>query len=681
MSALRRAAVVLLLGLFWWMAASVSRQHSATADEIAYTAAGYSYWTRHDHRLQPENGDFPQRWAALPLLVQPPRYPTPTEPGWAESDAWRVGFDLLYNLGNNAADILARERAMIALLGVALGALVFAWARALHGRAGGFVALGLLVLSPEMLAHGGLFTSDMAAALGFTAALLAWWRLLHRVTIGRLLAAGGGLGLLALSKYSVVIFAPVAVILAGLRLLHPTPLPVAFGRWRRRLSGAGRMAVVMGGGFATAALAVLLIWAAYDFRFSAMNPPVATGSRLYADWDYLLVKQPTMIMAGTVEGVADEPLVLIESSALSKVIAWTRDHRLLPEAWLFGLAYVDRHARVRPAYFAGEWSGTGWAAYFPVAFALKTTLPVLGLTLLTPWLAWQNRRRWRARRAYRLAPLLVFLLSYWLIAIASPLNIGHRHLLPTYPMLFILLGAAGAAAVRRGRGWLTATVLALLAWHVAESWRARPDYLAYFNQLAGGRDQGHRWFADSSLDWGQDLPGLKTWLDAHARGEKVFISYFGSGDLLTEGISATRLADFFAEHRPRGPLPELTGGIYAVSATMLHRVYLLVHGPWTAELEQAYARDEAWLGRLRAQPPGSPPTDFDGRPLAPDKMAARMTDLEELRFGRLCHFLELRPPEAIIGGSILIYRLTDAEVNSALHAPIFFPAVPPASSP
>ena len=51
--------IALLLGLHVWMAASVSRFHSVTADEIAHLTAGYTYWTRNDYRFQPENGNAP----------------------------------------------------------------------------------------------------------------------------------------------------------------------------------------------------------------------------------------------------------------------------------------------------------------------------------------------------------------------------------------------------------------------------------------------------------------------------------------------------------------------------------------------------------------------------------------------------------------------------------------------
>jgi hypothetical protein len=64
-------------------------------------------------------------------------------------------------------------------------------------------------------------------------------------------------------------------------------------------------------------------------------------------------------------------------------------------------------------------------------------------------------------------------------------------------------------------------------------WRPQtifPHYLAYFNELAGGPRNGWHSLADSNIDWGQDLPGLKTWLDRNNIREPVYLSYFGTAD-------------------------------------------------------------------------------------------------------------------------------------------------------
>ncbi|WP_415909751.1 hypothetical protein [Oleiharenicola sp. Vm1] len=207
-----------------WQAASVSDEFSTTADEIAHLTAGYSYWQDRDYRLQPENGLLPQRWAALPLLGRDLKQLDRAHKAWAEADVWTVGDRFFHQSGNDLAAMLRSGRAMIALLG---GVLVFAvglWAWQLVGAAGAFVASTLAAFSPTLLAHAGLVTSDTAAALGFVLAAAAWWRLLHRVTPGRIAGAGLALGYLLLAKFSAVLFAPMALLMLAVRLVRRTPL-------------------------------------------------------------------------------------------------------------------------------------------------------------------------------------------------------------------------------------------------------------------------------------------------------------------------------------------------------------------------------------------------------------------------------------------------------------------------
>jgi hypothetical protein len=50
------------------MAVTAVNTKSPTFDEPHHLTAGYSYWVINDFRLDPENGNLPSRWAALPLL-------------------------------------------------------------------------------------------------------------------------------------------------------------------------------------------------------------------------------------------------------------------------------------------------------------------------------------------------------------------------------------------------------------------------------------------------------------------------------------------------------------------------------------------------------------------------------------------------------------------------------------
>ena len=332
---------------------------------------------------------------------------------------------------------------------------------------------------------------------------------------------------------------------------------------------------------------------------------------------------------------------------------------LLPDAWLQGFAHTAHFAQGRPAFFLGEYGSKGWLLFFPVAFVLKTTLPALTLLVLAGIAL--ARAGCASRKLYRLAPLAILVAIYGVFALTSHLNIGLRHILPIYPALYLL---AGAVAWLPDRVWRTAVIAGLLGLHALASLAIRPHYLAYFNPLLGGPTQAYRRFVDSSLDWGQDLPGLKRWLSKNAPAEKIFLSYFGSGSPEHEGIRATRIGDGFFDLRGRELLPAMTGGVYCISATMFQQIYTHVRHGWRQSHEQRYAELTRWVGEWRA-----------GRDTTPrDAAISRMVELEHLRFGRLCAGLQRRAPDAEIGYSMLIFRLTEAEVRALLDGPPpFFP--------
>jgi hypothetical protein len=114
-----------------------------------------------------------------------------------------------------------------------------------------------------------------------------------------------------------------------------------------------------------------------------------------------------------------------------------------------------------------------------------------------------------------------------------------RHILPIYPLLAV---AAAPGLVRvwsspRRTGAVRIAIVALVAWQLADSVRAHPDYLAHFNELAGREPD--RILLDSNLDWGQDLLRLSAELRAR-RADSVALAYFGNADLSRHGLPPIR---------------------------------------------------------------------------------------------------------------------------------------------
>jgi len=157
---------------------------------------------------------------------------------------------------------------------------------------------------------------------------------------------------------------------------------------------------------------------------------------------------------------------------------------------------------------------------------------------------------WRPDELYLVAP---FVLMFVYLSFFNAIQNGFRYLLPVYPLLFIWLGNYGATL--RRRVGMRLAVGCLAAWSVAGSLRTWPDYLAYFNEFAGGPGNGYHWLGDSNLDWGQDLKELKRFMVQ--RGiDRVQLSYFGTAEPAHYGIAYEYLPSTRNALRPSPPLRE-----------------------------------------------------------------------------------------------------------------------------
>ncbi|HEY1763710.1 MAG TPA: glycosyltransferase family 39 protein [Opitutaceae bacterium] len=624
-----------LLALYWWMATSISDTEGVVGDEIAHLTAGYSYWKFDDYRLQPENGNLPQRWAALPLLARRDlKFPTLDQAAWRISDVWEMGFRWFYDLGNDLEGMLRDGRRMIALLGVAAGALVFMWSRRLHGNAAALLATALFAFSPTMLANGALITSDMASTCMFFAAVTAFWAMVRRLDAGRWLLFSVVLGLVCVAKFSAPLIAPMCAIIFAARLAAGEPLNVGWPA-PRTIAGRLRIGVVLGGAtVASCAVAIAIIWAFYGFHYAMFRHFEPNHVRMLVGWDIL--ESPGGPVVAT--------------------IRFVRDHHLLPESYTYGFAHTWRYTLYRKGFLNGDYRSTGWIQFFPYTVSVKTPIALFGILALAVLAVFARRRtsaEWRAR-LYAWTPLLALFGVYWAFSLTSHLNIGHRHITPIYPVLFVM--ASGAAAwITRPLRWTAGLLAALVVWFAGESIWIRPHYLAYFNEFVGPTD-AWKHLVDSSLDWGQDLPSVHRWLNEHPQKGPVFISYFGSCDLVYYKVNATRIGDANFDIRQRKAPHVLGGGLWIISMTQFQQDYTEARGPWDAEKEARYHQLLDQMVRYAHEHKAM--SEKEGN------------TFEEYQFARLCHYLRTKKPIDEINYTFLLFQLTDDEVTQALYGPV-----------
>ena len=350
---LQRLLVGALLVVYALAAASAVRQKSMTFDELGHLTGGASSWLTADYRLFPQNGQFPQRWATLPLVALGTRFPSLAQPAWWSSDLEAIGHQFLYASGNDHDTLLWRARLAMIPLGVVLGGLCYVWARRLFGVPAGFVALIVFVFSPSMLAHGPLATSDLAAALTFTAALGSFWLVLHRASPARVAGSALLMGLLFVTKFSAFVMVPVCLVLVAIRIGNGRPL-IWWMRRRRHVLARDQRDLLGATGLILLAHVVgviLVIWASYGFRYSVFRDAVPGRDRMF--------------LGETVHTLA-------EDVAVRPVLVLAHDLRVLPEPYVFGLAHVLNRSGRFIGFMNGRYSVDGWWTFFPYCWLVKT---------------------------------------------------------------------------------------------------------------------------------------------------------------------------------------------------------------------------------------------------------------------------------------------------------------------
>src|SRR5207253_4397829 len=142
------------------MAVTAVNTKSPTFDEPQHLTAGYSYWITKDFRLDPENGNLPAMWAALPLLFDHLNFVPLNDRGWQRGEEGRTAHQFFYEVGNDPDRVIAEARLMMSIFGVALCLLVFRIGREFFGIAGGLIAEVVCAFDPNFLAHSPLVDSD-----------------------------------------------------------------------------------------------------------------------------------------------------------------------------------------------------------------------------------------------------------------------------------------------------------------------------------------------------------------------------------------------------------------------------------------------------------------------------------------------------------------------------------------
>ncbi len=452
---LDRYAIWLAIGLTVLATARIVSTYSVfshTFDEPAHIACGMEWLEKHTYTYETQHPPLTRVMTALlPKMFG--------AHGQNQKGMWDEGLAILFAKGSEDSTLALARMGTLPFFWITCG-VAFLCTRWISGTSSAAViAVFIVTMTPTVLAHAGLATTDMGLTAMLLLAVYTGWRWTEEPIAWRAAAFGTSTGLAVLAKFSTIPFLPmIALVALLLWWCFERPALGTIVKWFLARGAQLLLALL---------IAVLVIWTGYRFSFHSVPAP-----ELFS-----------------------------------------------------GIAEVRKHnATGHLTYLMGLANTVGWPYFYVVALAVKTPLAILALGLSGLALLF-SRKRFGTRGW--IAPSVVLGILVF-ASFFSQIKIGTRHVLPVF-VAFAIAGGCSAISIPRlttHRTLAQACVMLLLLSVAISSALAHPDYLAYFNLIAGDRPEA--FLVDSDLDWGQDTKRLAAKLK-EVGAKEVFTNQMGPG--------------------------------------------------------------------------------------------------------------------------------------------------------
>jgi hypothetical protein len=469
------------LDWFWLLAVGVcssmvcvatARHNGATFDEPFYIAAGLESWRTGSNKVLLRAGTMP-----LPVDVQ-----TLPLHVW---ERWRgERFEPVSDLPK----LLPVARATNLVFWWLLLGYTWQLARLWSGAWAGRTVVVLIGFEPNLLAHAGLATTDIALTAGVLAAVFHF-------AVGRggrwptrVLIPGVAAGLAIACKASAITFVPLGwAVVAFTRNL--TPQPPALGG-----NETGRL------GFR-------------DFFLTALVAAIVLFGYCGCDW----AVEPSFVRWAA--GLPDGPFTPAVRSLAHHLT-------IFPNAGEGIVQQIKHNIRGHGCYVLGEWHPRAVWYYFPVVLSAKLTEPVLilmaGLLLVCP-----HRLR---------TPAFGIAFAYLMFSFTCRVQLGIRLIFPFVAFLNLGIacavfpvtcaGNAPGASQLFSTKWRWHAILYVLL-NLGIAINLLSVGLRYRNRFWGESTPAAETLTDSNYDWGQGLPELAEW-HSQQGVKKLFVWYYGT---------------------------------------------------------------------------------------------------------------------------------------------------------
>jgi hypothetical protein len=446
---------------------------SPTEDELTHMVRGIAYFRGADTRLSYAHPPLGNAWTALPVAWDSQVPDFEKLKGWKTATAATTTRSYVDKDYGFARAQLMKSRLAAMALGLLLVAYVYYFCLSIFGLRTALAALVLLTLNPILLAQCRYVTTDPAAMLGFSIAVGELVRYLRGGRFG-VLRLSLGLSLAVLTKFSGLMLVPLALVVVLVCCVSGQGVYAEQPRKRRFLRFARDAALTVVG-------VVLAINVAYKFN--------DTGLRV---GEILDRKEPSYWVSNMYPNLFERytPLPKLPRALPIPV----------PYSYMFGIAGIRGHTdNGFTSYFWGKQLKKAPPHYYPVLLLIKNPPGLLALLAAAAVVFARSRKL--SLTSWVLACSIAAFLA---VASRSNLAMGVRHVLPIVPPLSILAARAFDVLWQQfPQEYAQLALCAVLGSVAVSAASAGPDYLGYFNVLAGGRKGGHQ-ISIYGEDWGQD---------------------------------------------------------------------------------------------------------------------------------------------------------------------------------
>jgi hypothetical protein len=445
--------------------AVTTRLDGITLDEAYHIAAGVSYVRDKDFRINPEHPPLVKLWVGS--FISATGFQLSNLRPFADKSDERVFAEQDVYLRNDFNSVQRRARiAMWTLNGLLLTLLAFAMRR-VFGFGVAIGALLFLAIDPTIAAHLPVVMTDLPVSLLAATSVVLAARVFSTWRWGDAVGCSMVLGLALAAKHSAPVLM-VFIVSAGFVIAL---VPGSGSERHHRLNRVEKLVAVI-------AIAVIVLWSFYGFRFAESNQPSEVFNR-----------------------PLKEKITDLRSPAYRLVLtAMARGH-VAPRAYIWGFADTVRaglEGRADAGFaFGRTYFNAGPVYFFPGVMALKLPIGSSILVLLGLWLYVARRLPggWKASQSIVLAAAIFFLL----VLMRGVTYGGIRHALPIVVLLSVFAGTVAQHVMtsdsKRDRIFVAIAyaAAALSAVPVMRPWE-------YYNEIIGGSSQAYRYFNDEGVD-------------------------------------------------------------------------------------------------------------------------------------------------------------------------------------